>query len=298
LVLQYSDDFLSACGDDTYHSQFAQALKDRFNIEWQPRADWYLQAQIQQDKHGNIYLDQQRYAKSIVQRYIPTVSMTPTDKDKSKFASPLPSLMVFHKSDRSPDKAAVKELELKYGFHPIEAIASLNYLANTAFEELFAIRKLCTVMSLPGEIHFLALLHLLHHIGCHPPQALCYYKDIEDSPLYSLITTAKLEVHDPTLLAMCDSSWGDCEDHKSTGCYMIFYQGGLIDASSFVPHIVAMSSAEAEICAMCVAAMVTCHFCQVYCDIMFNNPSRPLSIPILSDSKPGIISCGNDRDTT
>jgi hypothetical protein len=59
-----------------------------------------------------------------------------------------------------------------------------------------------------------------------------------------------------------------------------------------------MSSAEAEICAMCVAAMATCHFRQVYCDIMFNDPSRPLTIPILSDSKPGIISCGNDRNTT
>ena len=96
---------------------------------------------------------------------------------------------------------------------------------------------------------------------------------------------------------MRDSSWGDTEDHKSTGCYMILFQGGLIDHSSFVPNIVAMSSAEAEICAMCVGAMATCHFRQVYCDIMFDDPSRPYTVPILSDSKSGIISCGNDRDT-
>ena len=59
IVLQYSDDFLSACGDTAYHHAFKSALASRFQVQWQDRADWYLQARIQQDKHGNILMDQQ-----------------------------------------------------------------------------------------------------------------------------------------------------------------------------------------------------------------------------------------------
>ena len=181
--------------------------------------------------------------------------------------------MSIDSSDRSKDKQAVKELELTYGFRPIEAIASLNFLSNTAYEELFAIRKLCTVMSLPGEKHFQALLHLLHHIRCHPPKALCYYRDTAQSPLHSLLATAQVTLHDNTMVTMCDSSWGDCADHKSTGSYLVFFQGGVIDHSSFVPNMVALSSAKAEICAMTIAGMATNYFRQVLCDVLYDSPS-------------------------
>jgi hypothetical protein len=114
IVLQYSDDFLSACTDPQYHASFHKALKARFNIEWQARADWYLQARIQQDKFGNIYLDQQRYAKGIIKRYLPNSSFSPSEEDKIKFASPLPCTMIFNPSDRSNSLSQVHALELKY----------------------------------------------------------------------------------------------------------------------------------------------------------------------------------------
>jgi len=37
----------------------------------------------------------------------------------------------------------VKELETIYGFCPMEAVASQNFLSNTAFEELFITHELC-----------------------------------------------------------------------------------------------------------------------------------------------------------
>jgi hypothetical protein len=297
IVLQYSDDFLSACTNEEHHNNFKKTMESRFDIEWQPRADWYLQARIQQDKHGNIYLDQQRYSKAVVKRYLPNSSLIPSEEDKTRFASPLPSNMVFNPSDRSPDIAAVKALEFKYGFRPIEAIASLNFLANTAFEELFAIRKLCSYMSMPGEVHFQALLHLLHHIRCHPPNALCYYKDVTTSPLYGLLQSAKLHDVNPMLVTISDSSWSDCEDKRSTGSYLILCQGGIIDHSTFVPNPIALSSAEAEIYAMTVAAMATNHIRQVFCEAIFGDPDRPYSVPLLTDSKSGIFITQNNRDT-
>ena len=42
-----------------------------------------------------------------------------------------------------------------------------------------------------------------------------------------------------------DSSWQDCPDTgRSTGAYIIFYQGGIIDHVTHVPVPVAQSSAE------------------------------------------------------
>jgi hypothetical protein len=47
----------------------------------------------------------------------------------------------------------------------------LNFLSNTAYEELIAIRKAYKHMHLPGCLHFQALLHLLHHLRCYSLQA-------------------------------------------------------------------------------------------------------------------------------
>jgi hypothetical protein len=297
LVLQYSDDFLSACTDSVHHLNFKEAIKKRFTIEWQPRADWYLQARIQSDKSGNIYLDQQRYSKAVVKRYIPNANLIPTEADKLKYASPLMADMTFTSADRCLDKEALKELETIYGFRPIEAVASLNFLSNTAFEELFAIRKLCSHMQFPGERHFKALLHLLHHIRCHPPNALCYYTDPTQSPLAALLRNADLTQLDPFFITITDSSWGDCDNQRSTGCYLVLFQGGLVDYSSFVPTPITLSSAEAEINAMTVGSMASSFLRQVICDVLYNDPTHPFSVPMLTDSASGIFITQNDRDT-
>ena len=58
-----------------------------------------------------------------------------------------------------------------------------------------------------------------------------------------------------------DSSWQDCPDTgRSTGAYIIFYQGGLIDHGTHVPGPVAQYSAESEYNAACTAGMALAHF--------------------------------------
>ena len=81
-VLVYSDDWLFASTCRKLKEESEKALKERFDVGFQARANWYLQASISQDAHGNIYLDQKRYAASIIHRYILTsVTTTPTDED-------------------------------------------------------------------------------------------------------------------------------------------------------------------------------------------------------------------------
>ena len=46
-------------------------------------------------------------------------------------------------------------------------------------------------------------------------------------------------------MAFSDSSWQDCTDTgRSTGAYIILYQGGTIDHSTHVPGPIDKSSAE------------------------------------------------------
>ena len=116
-------------------------------------------------------------------------------------------------------------------------------------------------------------------------------------PLASLLKEAELSQLDPTFLTITDSAWGDCDDRKSTGCYMIFFQGGLVDFSSLVPTPITMPSAEAEINMMTVGAMATNYLRQVLCDVLHDNPEHLLTVPILTDSKSGIFITQNDRDT-
>ena len=52
------------------------------------------------------------------------------------------------------------------------------------------------------------------------------------------------------------SGWQNCPDTgRSTGAYIIFYQGGPIDHGTHVPGPVAQSSAESDYKSACTAGM-------------------------------------------
>ena len=58
-----------------------------------------------------------------------------------------------------------------------------------------------------------------------------------------------------------DYSWKDCPDTiRSTGVYIIFYQGGKIDHVTHVTETVAQLSVESEYNAACNAVMALAHF--------------------------------------
>ena len=212
LLLQYSDDFMYAGTCTIAIQNFLDALKSRFEVEISQRATWYLQARIHQDSEGNITLDQSRYARSIIERYLPNAPLETSPEDLITYASPLPSEFKFTANDNSPDTEAVITLEREFGFHMIELAGSLNYLAHTVFEELFAIRKICRFTRLPGRPHFRAALHLLHHLRCHPPQAIKFYRNPSHSPLTQMLRDIGLSHLDPSsLIYFCDSAFGDCD---------------------------------------------------------------------------------------
>ena len=107
----------------------------------------------------------------------------------------------------------------------------------------FAVHKLETFSANPGKVHFEGLIHLLRYIRYNKTLGLKYYEDLNDAPGTDILRQANIKTKNH-LVAFSDSSWQDCPDTgRSTGAYIIFYQGGTIDHGTHVPVPVAQSSA-------------------------------------------------------
>ena len=297
LALQYSDDILMASTNPAARSLFVSEMTKRFDIEHTPRATWYLQAQVQQDSSLNITIDQTRYAKSIVKRYLPNASYPPSAEDIATYSAPLPYDFKWHTDDCSVTDQDVLVLEKEFGFRLIEVAGSLNYLSNTAIACLFAIRKLCRFTRKPGLPHFKATSHLLHHIRCCPPSPLVYYHEVHTSPLFTLLKAASVPQPNSSIHYFTDSSWQDCPDGRSTGCFLGFFQGGLIDFNSVVPSPVALSSAEAEVNILTIGTVSSLHSRMIIMEILTGNPDSLLTIPFYTDSSAALSITANERTT-
>ena len=101
-------------------------------------------------------------------------------------------------------------------------------------------------------------------------------------------------------MAFSDSSCHDCPDTgRSTGAYIIFYQGGPIDHGTHVPGPVAQSSAESEYNAACTAGMALAHFRMLIHEFLNEDSYMvPKEDPlIVVDSKSAMCMAKNGKDT-
>ena len=86
------------------------------------------------------------------------------------------------------------------------------------------------------------MVHLLRYIRENKTLGLKYYADLNDVPVTNLLRQTNIKT-DNHLMAFSDSSWQDCIDTgRSTGAYIILYQGGTIDHGKHVPGPVAKQS--------------------------------------------------------
>ena len=101
-------------------------------------------------------------------------------------------------------------------------------------------------------------------------------------------------------MALSDSSWQDCPDTvRSTGAYIIFYQGGPIDHGTYFPGPVAQSIDESEYNAACTAAMDLAHFVMLNRELLNKDPyivPEEASLIIL-DSNSSVFMSKNGKDT-
>ena len=152
--------------------------------------------------------------------------------------------MIFTKEDVSTSDEKVEKLTREYNIHYRSCIGSLIYLLSTRVDLSFAVHKLAKFSANPDQVHFEGLVHLLRYIRDNKTLGLKYYADLNDAPVTDLLRQANIKTKN-RLMAFSDSSWQDCPDTgRSTGAYIIFYQGGPIDHGTHVTGSVAQSSAS------------------------------------------------------
>ena len=140
---------------------------------------------------------------------------------------------------------------------------------------------------------------MLRYIRDNKTLGLKYYADLNDAPVTDILIQANIKTKNH-LMAFSDSSWQDFPDTgRSTGAYIIFYQGGTIDHGTHVPVPVAQSSAESEYNAACTAGMSLAHFRMLIHELINKDPyivpeKDPL---IVLYSKYAMCMAKNGKDT-
>ena len=122
---------------------------------------------------------------------------------------------------------------------------------------------------------------------------------MNDSPVTHLLRQASIKTENH-LMDFSYSSWQDFPDTgRSTGSYIIFYQGGPIDHGTHVPGPVAQSSAESEYNSACTAGMDLAHFIMLIHELINKDPYIvPKEAPlIVLDSKSDMCMAKNGNDT-
>jgi hypothetical protein len=78
---------------------------------------------------------------------------------------------------------------------------------------------------------------------------------------------------------------------------MGFLQGGLVDMNSYRSTITAHSTGESELCAQAAGAMSCAYIRMGVSDILFNDSSRPWTVPFFTDSSAAIAMNNTERPT-
>jgi transposase InsO family protein len=293
-LLYYMDNMLYYGTDCAGIKQFEELLKQRFSVELMGQAHWYLATRINQLSNFDIELDQSRYCRSIVKKYLDAAG---SRKINNHHSTPLPLDFVPTSENCSIDEDASKLLEREYNLDYASCIGSLIYLAMTRCDITFAVNKLAKYSKKPGKIHFEAMLHILRYLRDNSLVGIKFYSDMKDSPITRMLVTENIQQSHP-FFTFSDSSWNDDVDTgRSTGCFIVMYMGGIIDHSSNLPDPVALSSAEAEYNEGCLAFMATSQLRMLLCEMEGVSESTMEATNVYFDSKSAIAMGNSYRDT-
>ena len=104
------------------------------------------------------------------------------------------------------------------------------------------------------------MVHILRYIRDNNTLGSKYYAVMNDATLSDLLRQASINT-DNQLTAFYDSSSQDCPDTvRSTGEYIIFYQGSQIDDITHVPVPFYQSSADSDYNAAWTSGIALAHF--------------------------------------
>ncbi len=132
----YLDDKLFFGNNEATLQEFKDKLSKRFYMEFLGQAHWYLSARIYQDADFNITLDQARYCKAIVNRFLEKAGA----KKKPRFHSTiLLAEFVPSVEDCSKDEETAKTLQEEYGVDYASCVGASLCLSYTRPDITYAV---------------------------------------------------------------------------------------------------------------------------------------------------------------
>ena len=163
----------------------------------------------------------------------------------------------------------------------------------------FEVHKLSKFSENPCKVHFEGLVHLLRYIRYNATLGLKCYADLNDALVSEILRQFSIKTENQ-LVAFSDYKWKVCSDTgRSTGAYIIFYQGGTIYHVTNVPIPVSQSSVESEYNVAWPAEMALAHFRVLIHELFNKDPNIvPEEVPlILLYSKYVLCMAKNSKDT-
>jgi hypothetical protein len=300
-VLNAVDDQLYFASKPSLKQWFEEETTARFDVQLLGQASWYLQSRITQNTDYSIVLDQSRYAALSLKKHLnKSGDEDVTDAMKKKYSTPIPVGFSFTRKDCSHTHYDVIQLQLEHGIIYASAIGSLIYLMNTYVRLNYGIRQLARFTQYPGKNHFKVLLHLLRHLQCNRLKGgIKFHSEISKAPLYRHLTlTGHQDIAHFPIIVFSDSSFQDCPDTaRSTGGYLIFMQGAVVDLASFMPQIVPWSTCEAEYSTASLAVMAAFYVKKVYNELNGIDSDYDLTIPVGLDSQSAIDTANSHKET-
>jgi hypothetical protein len=195
--------------------------------------EWFLGIKVQQHKNGDYSIDQSKYIKDLLDRFIPN-----SDAIAYSRRVPYPPTKFKELREATSDEEVEQVKQLPY----LQIVGALLYLSTMSRPDLaYHMSVLCSYMQNPSMQCYEAAQSLLLYAGKTRDMAIRYSRDYRLPDCLS--EHVKIVRDKAGLHAFSDSTW---TAPKSTCGYAVFMCGGPIAYSSRKLNLIADSSALAE----------------------------------------------------
>jgi hypothetical protein len=257
VVILYVDDLVITGPRASDINSFEKVFKDRFEVSALNDLDVFIGIEVVRTPKG-LALHQQAYINQILERF--------AMKDSSPVATPSSSMLV---------SAATPFDQGRYA----EAIGSLNWLATTTRPDIsYAVSFLAQAQASPTEEHWTGIKRIFRYLR----------------------GTSNLRLHyssvPSTLQVFADADYAsDPSDRRSRTGYVLIYAGAAISWRSKKQASVSLSTTEAELVSLSLAAQETLHIRRLLTSFGFP-PKEPTVIHC--DNQATIAVASNDAGTS
>tara|TARA_B110000037_G_C17122776_1_gene506603 strand:- start:2707 stop:5415 length:2709 start_codon:yes stop_codon:yes gene_type:complete len=195
--------------------------------------EWFLGIKVQQHENGDYSIDQSKYIKDLLDRFIPN-----SDAIAYSRRVPYPPTKFKELREATSDEEIEQVKQLPY----LQIVGALLYLSTMSRPDLaYHMSVLCSYMQNPSMQCYEAAQSLLLYAGKTRDMAIRYSRDYRLPNCLS--EHVKIVRNKAGLHAFSDSTW---TAPKSTCGYAVFMCGGPIAYSSRKLNLIADSSALAE----------------------------------------------------